>query len=52
MAKIIKRVGIIFFVLVISCLVIMGCVIANSATSNEESILQQQSKNLETVANP
>ncbi len=51
MAKIIKRVGIIFFVLVISCLVIMGCVVANIATSNEEIILQEQSKNLETVAN-
>ena len=34
MAKIIKRVGIIFFVLVISCLVIMGCVVATNTANN------------------
>ena len=34
MAKIIKRVGIIFFVLVISCLVIMGCVVAANTANN------------------
>ncbi len=34
MAKIIKRVGIVFFVLVISCLIMIGCVVATNTANN------------------
>ena len=34
MAKIIKRVGIVFFVLVISCLIMIGCVVAANTANN------------------
>ena len=34
MAKIIKKVGIIFFVLVISCLIMIGCVVATNTANN------------------
>ena len=55
MAKIIKRVGIVFFVLVISFLLILGCVCAVNATSDIKNNLNSAGNNLnkvQTVATP
>ncbi len=43
MAKIIKRVGIIFFVLVISCLLVVGCLFASSNIALQTETLKTQS---------
>ncbi len=51
MAKIIKRVGIVFFVLVISFLLILGCVFAvNSATKDKNAEIQNNDGNVQTTA--
>ena len=51
MAKIIKRVGIVFFVLVISFLLILGCVFAvNSATKDKNAEIQNNEGNVQTTA--
>ena len=39
MAKIIKRAGIIFFVLVISCLLIVGCALSFNINSNDNNLI-------------
>jgi len=55
MAKIIKRVGIVFFVLVISFLLILGCMFALNATSDMTNNLNSADNNLnqvQTVATP
>ena len=43
MAKIIKRVGIMFFVLVISCLLVVGCLFASSNIALQTETLKTQS---------
>ena len=51
MAKIIKRVGIVFFVLVISLLLILGCMLAvNTASENKNAELQNNDGNIQETA--
>ncbi len=51
MAKIIKRVGIVFFVLVISFLLILGCVFAvNTVTKDKNAEIQNNEENVQTTA--
>ncbi len=51
MAKIIKRAGIVFLVLVISLLLILGCMLAvNTATEDKNAVLQNNDGNIQETA--
>ena len=51
MAKIIKRAGIVFLVLVISLLLILGCMLAvNTATEDKNAELQNNDGNIQETA--
>ena len=46
MAKVIRKIGIVFFVIAISILLVVGCIVATNVTSKQQEPLQLNTQNM------